>query len=170
MLPYDMGQRIVARFGYIQDLEHSTEETRVYLDSSLSPTIVHRGSITAEDWLLEDSLIITGLSSLLGSPRITRARAITEEVENLYGPADAMGHSLGGRVAEESGAHGWIYTYQKAAGLADIAKTVNPKQTDYRTTGDIVSILSKFQKRHKPIRYVGGPEAVGSHSLTHLKV
>jgi hypothetical protein len=67
-------------------------------------------------------------------------------VENKYqSSADVFGHSLGSRDAEVSGAHGNIYTFNKAVGLGSLFKTVPKNQYDVRTSNDIVSLGSLTQ-------------------------
>ncbi|KAJ1628035.1 hypothetical protein T492DRAFT_841890 [Pavlovales sp. CCMP2436] len=166
--PAARAQSEAAALGLTMDIELSTENTYVYFDhQSDFPLIVHRGSMTASDWLLEDALILTGLVALTSSPRNAVGAEITRLVEEKYGqPADAFGHSLGGRVAEVSGASGYVFTYNKAAGLGDIAAPTRPRQTDYRNKKDIVSLLSETQTHPLPIKYVGEDESLfNSHGL-----
>ena len=67
-------------------------------------------------------------------------------LENKYGRvADAVGHSLGGRLIENSGSHGNVITYNKAIGLGDIGKTFKNNQVDIRTNNDVVSGLTNLQ-------------------------
>ena len=84
--------------------------------------------------------------------------------------ADAIGHSLGGRLAENSGAHGKITTYNKAVGLADIGTKKNSKrQTDIRNSGDIVSFLGNTQTANKEQIHSGSFfNPIKAHDLTHL--
>lgn len=135
------------------------------------PLIVHRGSVTPADWLIEDALIVTGLTELFGSPRLAFAKEITLRVETKYGkPTDAFGHSLGGRLAEHSGANNIIFTYNKASGIQDIAKPINPNQTDYRGPKDIVSLLSTTQRRDTKnrLRTLEDKGILNSHTLDSL--
>jgi len=144
------------------DLQLSTNTTKVfYRDNSQMVVrdalprrlvIVFRGSSTASDWLVEDTAILFGLAS--NTPRILEAKRITAAAEAKYKmPADAIGHSLGGRLAELSGAHGQIITYNKAVGIQDVGKTIDKKQTDYRTKGDAVSLMAVTQGGDR-LRYV----------------
>jgi hypothetical protein len=55
---------------------------------------------------------------------------------------------LGGRLIENSGAHGNIITYNKASGLGDIGKTFDKKQVDIKTNNDLPSFLSNFQNHN----------------------
>jgi hypothetical protein len=156
---------------FMMDRGLSNENTYVYMDTQTGfPLIVHRGSVTAQDWLLEDLLLMTGVVALVSSPRLLTAKAITNEVQLKYGrDADSFGHSLGGYLAEESGANGYIMTYNKGSGFSDVAKTVkNNKQMDYRSAKDIVSLLSETQYNNR-IRYVGQDAGfIDAHSVSNL--
>jgi len=156
-------------YGYVMDRELSTVDTYIYLNTETGfPLIVHRGSITATDWIIEDGLILSTLTDLVSSPRSIYARRITKKVEAKYKkPTDAFGHSLGGRLAEVSQANGYILTYNKAAGFQDIGKKINNKQYDFRTTNDIVSLLAQTQ-RSNTLTTIEDKGLVGSHALKHL--
>ena len=56
----------------------------------------------------------------------------------------AIGHSLGGALAEKSGIQN-VITYNRGIGYNGLGKTVQ-QGTHYRTGNDAVSILSKTQK------------------------
>jgi hypothetical protein len=119
---YEAPQKQVGE--YKLDERFSTADTRVYHHKDQAPTIVHRGTVRASDWK-DNALVAIGLGHL-GS-RHKKARLITQQVEKAYGrTANAIGHSLGGRLAETSGAGGQITTYNKAAGLGDLFKKQRP--------------------------------------------
>lgn len=159
--------------GFTLDKRFSTDDTRVYHNKKGVPTIVHRGTANGADWK-DNALVAIGLGHLGG--RHKRARAITEAVEKAYKrPANAIGHSLGGRLAETSGARGNITTYNKAAGLGDLFKTTDKKQLDVRTGRDLVSALSVTQKggarstipqESRGVTHVG--DLLNAHKLTNL--
>ncbi|KAJ1616602.1 hypothetical protein T492DRAFT_850711 [Pavlovales sp. CCMP2436] len=91
----------------------------VFVDKNGQPTIAHRGSVTAKDWLVNDVLIAAGAHR--ETERLRRARQITAAAELKYQKkSNAVGHSLGGRLAERSGSGGEVVTFNKAAGLGDI--------------------------------------------------
>jgi hypothetical protein len=156
-MPLATAEKQGQELDYILDRDISVEHTHVYIDILTGfPLIVHRGSSSITDWLVEDVLLATGVMAISSSPRIMFAKSITKEVEEKYGkPTDAFGHSLAGKLIEESGAHGYIFTYNKGTGFADIRKSIkNPKQTDYRHAKDIVSMISETQSDNN-IVYVG---------------
>jgi len=153
--------------GYTYDGALSNNETKVFIKNN-KPVIVHRGSKRLSDWA-EDGLIAVGLGNL--GHRQKQAERITKRVEQKYGSVDSVGHSLGGRLAENSGNHGQIITYNKAVGLGDIGKTKNSKrQLDIRNSGDIVSVLGHTQKANKEQINSGLSffNPIKAHDLTHL--
>ncbi|KAJ1627529.1 hypothetical protein T492DRAFT_842318 [Pavlovales sp. CCMP2436] len=134
--------------GYTLDTALSRPNTMVFVDRSGQPTIAHRGSVTAKDWLIDDSLIAIGAHK--NTDRLNLARSITAAAEKKYErPANSVGHSLGGRLAEQSGSGGQIVTINKAAGLGDIGRRQpsGTSQTDVRTGGDAVSALPSLARR-----------------------
>lgn len=153
--------------GYTYDNELSNNETKVFIKDK-KPVIVHRGSKRLSDWA-EDGLILIGLGQY--GHRQKQANRITKKVENKYGSADTVAHSLGGRLSENSGAHGNIITYNKAVGLGDIFKKKNSKrQLDVRNSGDIVSVLGHTQKANKEQINKGLSffNPIGAHNVNHL--
>jgi hypothetical protein len=155
------------KYGYTYDGGLSNNETKVFVKNG-KPVIVHRGSKRLSDWA-EDGLILAGLDHL--GHRQKQAERITKRVEQKYGSADAVGHSLGGRLAENSKNHGQIITYNKAVGLGDIAKTKNSqRQLDIRNSGDIVSVLGHTQKANKEQINKGLSffNPIAAHNVNHL--
>lgn len=135
----------LGKLGYTYDNKLSTNQSKVFVDNEGNPNIAFRGSKTARDWLVSDPLLALGLQDL--DPRFKEAKALTKKVEKKYGkPADVFGHSLGGRIAEQSGAKGNIITYNKGVGYGDIGKTIPKNQTDIRAKSDVVSALTLTQK------------------------
>ncbi|KAJ1631164.1 hypothetical protein T492DRAFT_839425 [Pavlovales sp. CCMP2436] len=116
----------LARASYLPLAQASTygESMGYTLDKEISrpntmPVVAHRGSVTAKDWLVDDALIAVGAHK--NTDRLNLARSITAATEKKYGrPANSVGHSLGGRLAERSGSGGQIVIINKAAGLGDI--------------------------------------------------
>jgi hypothetical protein len=139
--------KTLGKLGYTYDKGLSTNQSKVFVDSEGNPNIAFRGSKTAKDWLISDPLLALGLQNL--DPRFKEAKALTKKVEKKYGkPVDVYGHSLGGTLAEKSGAKGNITTYNKGVGLGDIGRTIPKNQTDIRAKSDVVSGLALTQK-HK---------------------
>lgn len=143
--PKKLASKTLAKSGYTLDKKLSTNESKVFIDSEGNPNIAFRGSKTVKDFLISDPLLAIGGSRL--DPRFKEAKALTKQVEKKYGkPADVFAHSLGGAIAERSGAKGNIITYNKGVGIGDIGKKIPRSQTDIRTRNDVVSALALTQK------------------------
>ena len=142
-LSQSQAEDLMKKKGYSYDKDLSTMESKVFINKKGRPVIAQRGSTRLSDWA-EDGLIAVGLGSL-GS-RQKKAIELNNNVEKKYGRvADAVGHSLGGRLIENSGSHGNVITFNKAIGLGDIGKTFKNNQVDIRTNNDIVSGLTNLQ-------------------------
>ncbi|KAJ1625116.1 hypothetical protein T492DRAFT_844217 [Pavlovales sp. CCMP2436] len=147
-LPLAEAARYGETLGYKLDTELSRPNTMVFVDRSGQPVVAHRGSVTAKDWLVDDALIAVGAHQ--NTDRLNLARSITAATEIKYGrTANSVGHSLGGRLAEQSGSAGQIVTVNKAAGLGDIGRRQpsGTRQTDVRTRMDAVSAFSSLGRR-----------------------
>ena len=146
-LPQKEAAEKLKKLGYDYDHELSRMDTKVLVKDG-KPVIVHRGSKTVRDYL-DDGLLFLGLEK--HSKRFQDAKEITKKVEAKYNKsANTAGHSLGGSLAEKSGAHGDIITYNKGSGLGDIVTKKNSKrQLDVRADGDIVSLLGHTQNANK---------------------
>ncbi|KAJ1626789.1 hypothetical protein T492DRAFT_842907 [Pavlovales sp. CCMP2436] len=197
-LPLDQAATFGDSLGFTLDQQLTQVDTLVYTDKRTGqPTIVHRGSTTPRDFLVDDALIAFG--SGRETQRQRRAREITAEAETKYNkPSNSTGHSLGGRLAERSGSRGSIITFNKAAGLGDIPSfnftgrsqpqmQNGTRQTDVRTRLDPISALSSLGRRpsnQTPLvvvpqrdqanRFQPGPvrlfvNAAKAHSLKNLK-
>jgi hypothetical protein len=142
--PLDAEKRL-SKYGYKFQSDISSPESKVFLDPEDKPIILHRGTHRVEDWG-------TDLKSVLFSQegrRTKQARELTEKVKQKYGkPVKAVGTSLGGFLAEQSGADE-VLTYNKAVRPTDIFKQRKSTQTDIRTNKDIVSLPSIFQRGGK---------------------
>ena len=146
-LPQEQAANKLKHLGYDDDNELSRMDTKVLIKDG-HPVILHRGSKTLGDWV-NDGLLAFGLEKY--SKRFQDAKEITKKAEEKYGKvAHTAGHSLGGSIAEKSGAHGNIITYNKGVGLGDIGTKKNSnRQLDVRTEGDIVSLLGHTQNANK---------------------
>ncbi|KAJ1627120.1 hypothetical protein T492DRAFT_842611 [Pavlovales sp. CCMP2436] len=119
----------IGKLGYSMDLKLSTNEAKVFFSAATGAVVCFRGSN------LQLGVGIFG-------PRHQRSKALMEKVQAKYGPAHAIGHSLGGHLAEHSGARGLILTVDKAVGVRDLGAQTNPNELDIRARGDAVSALS----------------------------
>ena len=73
-------------------------------------------------------------------------KKVARQAEEKYKNVNAFGHSLGGILAEKSGVAGRIVTYNKASLGDKSSKRKKGRQTDVRTTGDLVSINTATSK------------------------
>ena len=130
--------------GYTYDNDLSVPNAKVFIDKKGRPNIAFRGSQRVEDFLVSDTLLGLGLDKY--DTRFQESKRLTKLVEDKYKkPVDVFGHSLGGSLAEKSGANGNIYTYNKGTGIGDLFKTIPKNQYDVRTTNDIISLGSLTQ-------------------------
>ena len=158
--------------GFKYDPELSTNESKVFIDHKGRPNIAFRGSTRiVDDWLGSDAKLALGLEKY--DKRFQEAKHLTKLVEDKYHqPVNVFGHSLGGSLAEKSGATGNIVTFNKAAGILDIGKTIRKNQHDIRTTSDAVSLLSKTQNyKYGNLQELQSPETQGlidAHGVKNL--
>jgi hypothetical protein len=155
--------------GYTYDDRLSTNETKVFINGNGEPNLAFRGTKRVKD-LVSDAMLAVGLEKY--NPRFKEAKELTKLVEDTYKqPANVLGHSLGGSLAEKSGAHGAIYTYNKGAGIGDIRRRIPRRQIDTRTGNDIVSVIATTQKHpynnfQEIATHSGG--FLGAHSIDRL--
>ncbi|KAJ1635969.1 hypothetical protein T492DRAFT_835626 [Pavlovales sp. CCMP2436] len=128
----------MGKLGYSMDLRLSTNETKVFFSAATGEVVCFRGSVNASDWAENLQL---GVGIIYG-PRHQGSKALMEKVQAKYGPAHAIGHSLGGHLAEHSGARGIILTVDKAVGVRDLGAQANTNELDIRAKGDPISALS----------------------------
>jgi hypothetical protein len=138
-------KRELENLGYKYDKELSTPESKVFLDKKGRPNIAFRGSKRLfDDFLGSDLKLAVGLENY--DKRFQEAKHLTKLVQDKYDkPANVFGSSLGGSLAEKSGANGKIITHNKGVGVFDIGKEIPKNQVDYRNRNDIVSLLSLTQ-------------------------
>jgi hypothetical protein len=153
--------------GFTYDSDLSSPDTKIFYDKQGNPHITFRGTHRAED-------VITDLKVGLGydTKRHKEAREITKKVQEKYNkPVSAYGTSLGGHLAEKSGAQN-VYTYNKATGIKDIFKTIPKTQKDYRTEKDVVSFPSLFQRGGQKITIESptNQDILNAHSIKAFNI
>jgi len=128
-----------ANFDYRPDLSEKKIVVGVHKETG-QPIVLFRGSQDYQDWALTDRKIMQGYKAD-ELPRVRKARAIVKKVEQETGRSDVMaaGHSLGGYLAQHSGASGGTITFNKYSVGEDPKHREN--QRDFRTTGDTASFL-----------------------------
>lgn len=136
--------------GYEVNNKLSGKRAQVYYNPATKEAIVsHRGTASLKDWATNTGMLF----GYEGGRRFQHAKKIQKRAEKLYGAENVttVGHSLGGRIAEKVGGNTKkVITYNKAATPRSILNPTKRNQTDIRTTQDVVSYLSKFQKKQGP--------------------
>ncbi|KAJ1632690.1 hypothetical protein T492DRAFT_838276 [Pavlovales sp. CCMP2436] len=135
------------------DLKLSSNEAKVFFSAATGAVVCFRGSVNAADWA-ENLQLGVGVFG----PRHQRSKVLMEKVQAKYGPSHAIGHSLGGHLAEHSGARGLILTVDKAVGVRDLGAQSNPNELDIRAKGEVVSGLSHGGHREE-VAPTGKPAA-----------
>lgn len=150
--------------GWTYDPSLSTIKDKVFLDDRGTPVVLHRGSKRiGEDWIMSNIPLAFGLEKY--SPRFKESRQVISNVKDKYNkPVTSIGHSLGGSLAEKSGADR-VITFQKGSGLGDITTQIPWHQTDVRTKYDLPSALSAYQTGGNKIQLEGSIHPVKTHSI-----
>lgn len=160
-------KEMLEKKGYKYDPELSSMTDKVYLDPKGSPVVLHRGSVRVSDWIGSNLPLAVGLESI--SPRFKKSKEVINQVKKKYEgrPVTSVGHSLGGSLAEKSGADKAI-TYQKGTGLFDVARQIAPNQIDIRSKFDLPSALSSYQTGGQRIQLKGPLNPLSTHSVERL--
>ena len=107
-------------------------------------------------------------------PRFRAAKKLVEDLRKQYKDFKiiSVGHSLGGTLAEESGAD-YAVTYAKGSGLRSLGLSRqfdrSRIESDIRGSGDLISYLSKRDRTKKYQYSIKGSGFLKSHSLRGLK-
>lgn len=156
--PHDLTQLIAASYqgtnegaatgaaaGYTFDPEFSNRRQKVFTDAYGNPIVDFTGSRVAGDWLFADLPMALGLEQ--HTKRFKDSQKIVNDVRNKYGdrPVTAIGHSLGGSLAEHSGADR-VIAVDKGVGLNGIGKQLGEHNTSIRASSDLVSGLQVTQR------------------------
>ena len=135
---------------FIYDPDVSTDRAKVYHNPETGQTtITHTGTDTPTDWL-NNIAISTGTYKY--TDRYKKGKKAQEATEKKYGKENVstLGHSQGSRLAEIHGKNSnEILTLNKAS--TPFEKYTSPKQTDIRSSGDIISGLQYLN----PFAYIG---------------
>jgi hypothetical protein len=142
-------EKIGKKYGLTLDKQLSNANQKVYYDKEKNPSVIYRGSKNEND-LMTDGLIAVGLEKY--STTFRDSKQLVEDVRKKYHnkPVTALGHSLGGSLAEYSGGDK-VVTINKGVGLSGIGKEISNNQTDIRSRNDIVSVLSNTQNGGRKI-------------------
>jgi len=136
----------IGRFQIDRDL--SGRRAQVYYDPLANESVVvHRGTQGLADWG-------TDLGMVFGyrGKRFQHAHDVQEKANKKYQSSHmtTLGHSLGGKLAEEAGAGTDVVTLNKAA--LPFQENKNKNQLDVKNRNDLVSALHFMQEGgHRPM-------------------
>lgn len=136
--------KLADRGGYTVDRNLSDHLAQVYTHPTHGPVVVHRGTNSSEDWATDYLMARHGVRT----KRFDHGRRIQESAIAKHGPVTSIGHSLGGKIAEEvSDRSTPVITYNKPTIPEDVVRRrkVKENQRDIRTSGDAVSVLRSLQ-------------------------
>lgn len=156
-------EKELAQKGFTLDKELSGQRAKVFTSPSGKPHIVYRGTQNRHD-VLTDAALALRMGRFTN--RAKHTQMVNKQVEKKYGrPAAAYGHSLGGWLAENSGAKGGVVTFNKAS---NGSKVHNKNQVDVRTHNDPVSMLTPKGGTHQ-IQIRGKKNLLKTHSYESLR-
>jgi len=161
------GAETANKEGFTMDRDLSNRKHKVYTDQNNNPHVVFTGTRTLGDVITDGALAI-GLGRY--THRFQDSKSLVQKVKDKYQrPVTASGHSLGGSLAEYSGADK-VITLDKGAGIGDIGKRIRKNQTDIRTGTDPVSLLSLTQTggKHITLPKTNYANLLYAHDKSHL--
>lgn len=162
----EFATKIKEKYNYDYDPELSSMDTKVFYDQNKKPKIAYRGSTRVSDWI---SNINIGLGNKDKS--LDEAINTAQKVKQKYGSAPlTYGHSRGGLLSEYASdvTGGKSITYNKATIPKDIFKKISKNQTDYRTSGDLVSLPSVLQGIKKTIKLPKKVNPLDAHGFKYI--
>lgn len=152
---------------YKIDKQLSGKRTKVYYNEKENkPVIVHRGTKSIQDVGTD-----IGLAFGYRGKRFEHAKKMQKKAEKKYGTENlhTLGHSLGGIIAEETGANSKnIITLNKAITPWELNKKRGKNQTDIKTSNDPVSMLNKFSKNKASVIKSEGWDPLAEHTVDVL--
>ena len=160
-------QNTLEKYKVKVDRDLSGKEAKVFINEDGTPNIAVRGSKNiVRDFLISDPLLALGLSRF--DPRKRRTDELIRKVKEKYKKdPNLYGHSLGGALVSGADTKGTITTFNKGAGLSELFKPIGSNQTDVRTSGDLVSVLSATQGGGKKV-LLNNPNVLSAHSISNL--
>ncbi len=156
------------KYGYHLDPELSNVEEKVFYNPTKSDLLItYRGSQNIlNDWLDTNVNLLKG--KFQDSDRYKRSKEVYEKAKHKYNKdrVKLVGHSLGGGLASSIGSDkDTIISYNKAPSNYGSNKK---HEKAYRTSGDLVSLLSKFGKNTINLSN-NNKNILKSHALENLK-
>ena len=128
--------------GWQKDKALSTNQNKVFVGPGGQAVVAHRGTTgTVQDWANNVAYGLGGTTAYRQTGRYQKAARVQSAAEEKYGDVLTIGHSQGGLLAQELG-KGEIITLNKASRPSDLFQKKRPRQTDVRSSIDIVSNMS----------------------------
>jgi hypothetical protein len=129
--------------------------------------VAYRGTKGLADVLTDATAVIGGRRK--HNKRFQHAQAVADRVRAAHPHVKitAVGHSLGGTLAQDTKGTNKQITFNKGTSLHDVLyRRKKNTQTDYRKTGDVISVLSHFQRRKNKVKRSGRlTEPFHAHNL-----
>jgi len=133
---------------YVIDNELSGQRAQVYKKKGTNEAVVvHRGTKGLED-LGNDVKLALGFD-ISNTNRVKHAREVQQKAEQKYGSQNVstVGHSLGSHISSQVGQNSKeIINLNKAVVPANLGKTISSKETNIRSSKDVISSLLPFQR------------------------
>lgn len=133
---------------YVIDNELSGQRAKVYKKKGTSEAVVvHRGTKGLAD-LGNDLKLALGFD-ISNTKRVKHAKEVQQKAEQKYGSQNVstVGHSLGSNISSNVGQNSKeIINLNKAVLPNDLGKTISLKETNIRSSRDVISSLLPFQK------------------------
>jgi hypothetical protein len=156
-------KKTLSKQGFKMDEELSGKRAKVFVNGEGKPIVSFTGTHNRHD-VITDAMVMAGLGKF--TKRLKHSKKVIRDVKNKYGTGpQAIGHSLGGYLAENSGAKD-VVTYNKLA--LPFTQQKNKRQTDIRTNKDLVSVLTKSKRNNVTLNSKSWNPFV-SHSTKSLK-
>ena len=134
--------------GYYRDNQLSNPNEQVYYNPTNKKLLVNvNGTNSLSDWATDAYLAV---GKLKDTNRYKEADDVIKRAKKKYAPRKAVltGHSLGGSIVSQIGGNNKVITLDKGNTFG--TKT-RPNEIDYRTSGDIVSLLGAGNKNTKTL-------------------
>jgi len=139
-------ERLGRKIGYKLDRDLSNIKQKVYTYKNKVVVAFQGTKPSRFRDVFSDGMVLFGLEGL--DTRFRDANKTMDRVNQKYGNKKiiTMGHSLGGTLAEHVGNKAdRVITFDKGVELGTIGKTTDKKQTNIRSSNDIISALSLTQ-------------------------
>lgn len=156
-------------YGYYRDNQLSKPNEQVYYNPTNKKLLVNvNGTNSLSDWGT-DAYLAVGL--LKDTNRYREADDVIKKAKKKYAPRKTVltGHSLGGSIVSLAGSsNDKIISLDKGA---TIGTRTRPNERSFRTSGDIVSVLSSSKTLKNPNIQTGvfPIDAYNAHAVDNIK-